>query len=233
MWKVAFILLVCTVCFADDSTGSDSPQMPAGQDALLHYNQACLAARQTFYRTMVDADERQVEELDRAMKIAMNVGNLDEANRIKSLQQDANDTLKHHKQSLLELMNSSAAPGPEAAQTFTVFANQRWTMTVNVHRGERYRITATGQWSGGTDANKKVLICGPDGMVIPDGDHQGNMEWYVEGRVNHKYPFVVGSKCDFVAQEDGPLELEMADWWIYDNNGSVEATVQHLTNSEP
>ncbi len=207
--------------------------MPAGQDALLHYNQACLAARQSFYRTILDADQREIAELDRAMKIAMNVANLDEANRIKLLQQDANDTLKHHKEALLGLMNSSAVAQPEAAQTFVVFANLRWTMTVMLKKGERYRVTAQGQWSGGTDANKKTLVCGPDGMVLPDGDHQGNLEWYLEARVNHKYPFMVGSKCDFVAQEDGPLELEMADWWIYDNNGSVEATVQHLANSEP
>lgn len=73
-------------------------------------------------------------------------------------------------------------------------------------------MTATGQWSGGTDANKNRLVCGPEGMVLPDGDHQGNLEWYLEARVNHKYPFAVGSKCDFVAEEDGPLELEMADW---------------------
>jgi hypothetical protein len=233
MWRTALILFICAISLADEAPQSDLLQMSAGQEALRHYSLACLAARETFYRTVIDADQKKITDLDRAMKIAMNVGNLDEANRIKTAQEDAQDVLKQHKEALLQASESKQPTQPEAAQVFAIFAHERWKMTINVKKGERYRVTAAGQWSGGTDQNKNRLVCGPEGMVVPDGDHQGNIEWFLEGRVNHKYPFVIGAKSEFVADEDGPLEMQMRDWWIYDNDGSIVASVQHVPNAGP
>lgn len=233
MWRGTFVLLICAVALADDAAPSNGLQMSAGQEALRRYSLTCTVARETFYRTVIDADQKKIADLDRAMKIAMNVGNLDEANRIKAAQDDAQEVLKQHKEALLEASESAEPSQPEVAQVFAIFAHERWKMTINVKKGERYRVTATGQWSGGTDANKNRLVCGPQGMVVPDGDHQGNIEWFLEGRINHKYPFVIGAKCEFVADQDGPLEMQMRDWWIYDNDGSVEARVEHIPNVAP
>ena len=76
-----------------------------------------------------------------------------------------------------------------------IFAHERWKTTIMLKRGQHYRVTAHGQWSGGTDAGKNRLVCGPEGMIIPDGDHQGEWEWFLEGRVNGKYPFAIGARA--------------------------------------
>ena len=159
----------------------------------------------------------------------MNAENLDEANRIKATEGVAADSLKAHKLALQQVASLQPARPVQAAQTFSIFAHERWTMTIMVEKGKRYRVTASGHWSGGTDANKNRLVCGPEGMVVPDGDHQGDLCWYLEGRINHGYPFPIGASDEFVAQEDGPLEMQMMDWWIYDNDGSVDAQVQSIS----
>ena len=61
----------------------------------------------------------------------------------------------------------------------------------------------------------------PDGDH--QGDHQGDLVWFLEGRINRKYPFAIGANGEFVAQEDDPLDMQMMDLWIYDNDGSIEA----------
>jgi hypothetical protein len=233
MWRIALILCICAISMGDETSQSDILQSPAGKEALRRYEVAYVAARQTFYHSMIDADAKKIADLDRAMKIAMNAANLDEANRLKAAGDAAADTLKEHKLALDDITSSQEIAQPEAAQTFAIFAHERWKTTVMVKKGQRYRVTAKGQWSGGPDANKNKIICGPEGILMPDGDHQGEWVWYLEGRVNRKYPFVIGAHNEFVAQEDGPLEMQMMDWWIYDNDGSVEAQVQHIPVAGP
>jgi hypothetical protein len=228
MWRTALILCLCTICLAEETHSSDALQMSAGQDALRRYNLAFIAARETFYRSMIDADQKKLTDLDRAMKIAMNTSNLDEANRVKKVKDAAADTLKEHKIALDDISASRDSARAEAPQNFSVFARERWKTTITVKRGQRYRVTAHGQWCGGPDANKNRIICGPEGITMPDGDHQGDQVWFLEGRINHKYPFAIGASSEFVAQEDGPLEMQMMDWWIYDNDGSIEVQVQHI-----
>jgi hypothetical protein len=233
MWRSALIFCICAIAMADETPPSDLLQSPAGKEALRHYEVAYVSARQTYYRSMIEADQRKSDELDRAMKIAMNAGNLDEANRLKAAKDATADTLKEHKQALDDISSSQQIAQPEAPQTFAIFAHERWKTTVTVKKGQRYRVTARGQWSGGPDANKNRLVCGPAGMVMPDGDHQGDMVWFLEGRINRKYPFAIGANSEFVAQEDGPLDMQMMDWWIYDNDGSIEAQVEHIPTAGP
>lgn len=135
MWRSALVFFICAVSLADEASPSDVLQMPVGQEALVRYGQASVAARETFYRTMIDADERKIADLDRAMKIAMNVANLDEANRIKAAQRDADDVLKQHKETLHEVETSTEPVQPEAPQSFPVFASERWKMTVAATKG--------------------------------------------------------------------------------------------------
>jgi hypothetical protein len=233
MWRTALIVCICAISMGDETPPPDVPQSPAGQEAFRRYEIAYVAARQSFYRAMIDADGRKIMDLDRAMKIAMNAGNLDEANRLKAANDATADTLNEHKLALADISSPQELMQPEAAQSFVIFAHERWKTTVTVQKGQRYRVTAHGQWSGGSDANKNRLVCGPEGMIIPDGDHQGEWEWFLEGRVKGKYPFAIGGSSEFVAQDDGPLDLQMRDWWIYDNDGMVDVQVQHIPIAGP
>jgi hypothetical protein len=233
MWRTALILCICAISLGDETSTSDVVQSPAGKEALRRYEVAYVAARQNYYRAMIDADEKKIEDLDRAMKIAMNAANLDEANRLKAAGDAAAGTLKEHKIALDDISSSQQIAQPDAARNFVIFAHERWKTTVTVQKGQRYRVTAHGQWSGGPDANKNKLVCGPEGMIMPDGDHQGEWVWFLEGRVNVKYPFAIGASSEFTAQEDGPLDMQMRDWWIYDNDGSIEVQVQHIPTAGP
>lgn len=233
MWRTALILCIAAIAIGAEAPPADVLQLPAGQEALRRYETACLEARQAYYHSILDADQRKITDLDRALKIAMNLNNLDEANRVNAAKNAAADALKEHQLALNDLTSSQQITAPEPGRSFDVFAHERWKTTITVKRGQRYRVTAQGQWSGGVDANKNRLVCGPEGMVIPDGDHQGEWDWYLEGRVNGKYPFAIGASGEFVAQEDGPLDLQMHDWWIYDNDGSIKALVQHVPTAEP
>jgi hypothetical protein len=235
MWRTTLILCVCAIALGAEAPTSapDDMQMVGGKEALHRYEAAYLAARQTYYNAMIDADQKKIMELDKLMKIAMSAGDLDEANRIKAAHDVATDMLNEHKQALQEAPSSSSPVQADARHTFAIFARERWKATVKVQKGQRYRVSARGQWSGGPDANKNKLQCGPEGFVMPDGDHQGDYVWYLEGRVNRKYPFVIGASGEFTAQEDGLLEMQMMDWWIYDNDGSIEAQVQHIPVGGP
>jgi hypothetical protein len=232
MWRSALILCICAISIGDETPGSDLLQSLAGKEALRRYEVAYVAARQTYYRSMMDADAKKIADLDRAMKIALNAANLEEANRLKAAGDAAADVLKEHKLALEDVSSQQIAQ-PQASQAYSIFAHERWKTTVIVQKGQRYRITAHGQWSGGTDMSKNRLVCGPEGMVVPDGDHQGDLVWFLEGRVNHKYPFAIGANCEFVAKEDGPLDMQMMNWWIYGADGVIEAQVQHIPVAGP
>jgi hypothetical protein len=233
MLRATIIALCFATCVLGDDalTAQRDLKSPVGLEAIKRYDATYLAARQAYFRTLAAGDKQESADLDRAMRIAVGSTDLDEANRIKAIQESVEARLQQHVEALKATsVAASASTDEQAVKTFEISAHDRWQATIQVQKGRHYLIRASGKWWGG--AKDKNTLCGPDGMVIPDGDHQGEWGWYLEGRVNRDYPFIVGSSRDFIAKEDGLLELQMACWWRYGNDGSLQVEVGALPSVE-
>jgi hypothetical protein len=239
MWRFGLLgLFLGTMAMAATTQPADEQvQSPAARDAVRHYYDGRVRARQIYLRSLIDADRIEIDELAKAMRLAMTNAELDEANRIQAAKDQAGLTFKEHAAELKQAFATTRPTMISWTKTFVIFASEKWQPTVDVKKGVRYRIFATGQWSGGFKAKDVRLLCGPDGMIVPmtgpEEEHGGEKAWYLEGRVGQSYPFVVGSFYEFVAKEDGPLELDMRHWWRWSGNGSLSVKIEALPDAGP
>jgi hypothetical protein len=93
---VFLIAIAAAVARADDSALAPSQpptSLPATQ-AISRHDDAVNAARQAYYRAISDADRKEIDDLDTALKAAMSAFDLDEANRIKAARTLAEQLLK-------------------------------------------------------------------------------------------------------------------------------------------
>lgn len=128
-------------------------------------------------------------------------------------------------------------PQPKPYQqplTFNVAAvDKQWSSAgIQLQRGERYRIEASGQWKlGGLCKATDATGVGMYSLACWDGGGQ-TVAGYPHGALIAKIgkdslAFYVGSEFDFTAPEDGPLFLMVNEAAPYfsDNTGALTVTV--------
>ena len=164
-----------------------------------------------------------LSDLKAALSVALKNENLAEANRIKST---------------IDVVSRSAASGgagfPDAVERplkeITVVANHDWAAAVQVHKGDRLRIRADGQWSLGGPI-REATAYGPDGMHS-DGTSDGGGEFMrcpLMGRIGPRV-FSIGKGTEITAESDGSLELRCNDYNLPDNVGSMHVTISALVS---
>jgi hypothetical protein len=112
-------------------------------------------------------------------------------------------------------------------------ANVYWYDTgINVSKGDRLELTATGQWNSG------LGLSSPDGLDESCGECPivGEIIGNLVGKIGEGTPFPVGSSTVIVATQDGKLFLTMNEnlggcfdsrplSCFEDNTGFLEVTV--------
>jgi hypothetical protein len=225
--SVLIVLGWSTALYAQDTDANPAAKPTSAQIAGDH-DRAVERARKAYFQAVIEADRIETKELDDAVIDAMNNHLLDEANRVAAIKKSAEQSLERHLAESREVGSSDVKPAwldVLWAKHFDVTARDGWQTTVDVQKGCIYRITATGTWT--TDFTKGDAGCGPDG-VIESGDKAGQRWMYLEGCVGSGLPFAIGAQHIFEAQEDGPLKMEMRDWYYPDNGGALQVTVEQI-----
>ena len=87
-----------------------------------------------------------------------------------------------------------------------------WPFSINVRKGQRLHITATGRW--------RILRGGK-------WHGPGDQSFYLRGRLGDGEPFKIGADYTLEVQEDGILHLGMNEGGTYANNsGSITVAIE-------
>jgi hypothetical protein len=205
-----FLLVSATGTKGEDAPAPKSPEVKA---AILKRDKTVEAARQTYARASIAADEQLVADLNSQLKAAMKNQNIKLVKETETACEQAKADLEAAKESLRSGAPPAAAKGAggQAKVVVTVTATKPWQAFGEVKKGDNLFITAEGQWSHGT------------GLHGPEGKGLG----FLEGRVGEKgTPFVIGAGVRYSVLQDGILYMQCHDT-EYDNNaGEVTVTLE-------
>lgn len=193
-------------------TTDESPRLPAVKNAIKQYEVAAEKARKEYLMALIDLDRRLITDMEGALKQVMQAGNLDEAKRIEAAVLTAKETMGKHQDELR---------GKAKVQEFTIEAAKSWQPTIEVKKGQRVEVRASGTWNGAVDHGDKG-ISGPDGTRHPQ---HGRLTYYLEGKVGEGSAFKIGSRAEFTADTDGPLVMRMNDTNRPNNSGALSVAI--------
>lgn len=135
----------------------------------------------------------------------------------------------------IEVRDIVNAPGAEVSLR-VLASEERWYGSgVVLHTGNRYRVSASGQWKGGiycnaTGPSGEGTACFPPVLTLLRGIAINTLvgKIGIEGT-----PFPIGELYEFDAQADGVLYLRMNDTpgFSFDNSGFVDVKVALLRST--
>lgn len=180
-------LILAALCLVSLTFAADPPRTKAGRSAIERYS-AAKAKLDAEYQARFTGLQRQLAvDLRAAIKVATRNGDLEDA------------------QALQEYLDKLVG----RTYTFQIDAAKDWQPTIEVEKGQKIRVDAEGEWSGG------VAYAGPDGRVG---------SYYLEARIGDQL-FRVGRGADIDVHQDGTLEMRMHDDVFDDNEGAITVTV--------
>ncbi len=147
------------------------------------FEQVKQRARSEYERAIVKAADEAIRDLEKIKSDLMKRSDLNEANRIQA----AIDSLKA----------SSGLP-----QRFTVNAGIGWQKILQVHAGQKLKITSSGTWCA-DPTRRKDWTFGPEIIT------RGGLKWGLFGRVGEGSQLEVGRSATIDVVADGWLELKL------------------------
>jgi hypothetical protein len=111
--------------------------------------------------------------------------------------------------------------------TITVPANQQWVPTgLNVHKGDRLGVTATGTVQLSADPSDTATPAGSTkSRYAQNAPLPSVLAGALIGKINSGKPFAIGSDSTFSAPDTGQLFLGVNDDGMGDNEGSYQVTI--------
>jgi len=203
---------------------------PAATQAVAQHETALRDLRQAYFKTLIDADNQEIQSLDSAMGDAMTAHDLDGANQIRATKTAAELALKRHTAESLGLSPISTTKPSTVVweKIFRISASEKWQPTIEAVKGQHLKITATGKWH-----HAPIFSESPAGIaagVLQGVRDSSGYIYYLEGRINQGLPFGIGPSLELLVPRDGFLEMEMNDDNHMDNSGTILVTVELLND---
>jgi hypothetical protein len=153
-------------------------------------------------KAVAEADAVRLRRYERALAAVTRAGDLRTANAIQA-RIDAMAT----KPVIVTVQGSSEA----------------WTDAIEVRAGQRVKLTAEGQWCGGTQSRARYTT-GPAGMM---NAAEGRDLFYLEARIGDGEPIRINAGRTITARVSGMLRFRMHDLpgGYYNNDGMMTVTV--------
>lgn len=173
--------------------------------ALEKYEQATQQAKETYWRTVLDAKKELLKDLSSGVKGSKP----EDAAKLEAAKKEAEQDLG--------ITPKSESPGKVAiAGKMVVLINAAddWKEVMQLKKGEVLEISATGSWTTNMNA-PKITYVGPAGTA--NGA-------YLQGKIGDKL-YRINTALTLTAESDGPLTLRMEDSTRTDNSGFVTVTI--------
>lgn len=169
------------------------------------YEQSMQQAKETYWRTVLDAKKDLLKDLNSGVKGSKP----EDAAKLEAAKKEAEEDLG--------ITSKNETPGRVAiAGKVVVLINavDDWKEVMPVKKGDALEISATGSWTPNMNA-PKVTYVGPAGTA--NGA-------YLQGKIGDKL-YRINTGITITAESDGALSLRMEDSTRSDNSGFVTVTI--------
>lgn len=184
------------------------PKSPAARNALRQYSKNLSAADEAWRQSKIQALRTYLEDLDKAMQLALTAKNVEE---IKALDEET----KKAKEDLTQVIHPTMTAAAAIPENFHIKSDQDWQLVGKVRKGWVLAMKSTGQWKGSATEST---------FKSEEGDSQGNGK--VQARIGTRiYP--VGKEATITVDQDEDLYMRQYDHpgKFADNVGSAEVTI--------
>lgn len=198
------IILIISLLFSSVALAEDTAEIrhPTARQALGRAEQETNKAEQVYRQALIRIHKELVRELEQAKREAMQSHLLEEANAIQAAIDQARFKLDRLTGRL---------------QTFTIEAGKGEHDTVQVQRGDRVRILATGRWDAATNRRGRFAM----NVFGQFGD-----QWYGPiARIGTQEVRIPG-EIEFIAEESGMLRIHLYGGGVDNDAGRVQVKIR-------